>query len=150
MTLTTSLSLHLSDVVYSYPDTCVVPFYKGYEKHSKFNPQDARLSPTEMPFSEAYKRGYDYFNGCQYIGLATKELKVGFSCTDTPWNCGQYGTFHPVERERRGRGMMELSPQRNKPTSLKNGTYSFPHSLRSTIGVEVVRAGFCTALYREG
>ena len=119
---------HLSDVVYSYPDTCVVPFYKGYEKHSKFNPQDGYMSPTEMPFSEAYKRGYDYFNGYGYIGLANKELKWDSSCTlDTPWNCGQYGTFHPsneTDYVAKCDGAISAAEQADL---FENGTYSFPH-----------------------
>ena len=64
----------LSDVaVPSHPSNCVVPFYAGYEKHEKFNPEDRYTSPLEMPFSEALKRGYDWFNGYGFIGLGNKQ-----------------------------------------------------------------------------
>ena len=77
---------HLSDVVYSYPDTCVVPFYKGYEKHSKFNPQDGYMSPTRDALLRRTSGDSETLNGYGYIGFSNKELKWDSSCTlDTPW-----------------------------------------------------------------
>ena len=87
---------NLSDVVYTYPSTCIVPFYAGYEKTEKFNPEDGYTSPLEMPLSEAYKRGYDFFNGYGFIGLGNKEPEFDDTCNvNQPWNCGKYVTFHP-------------------------------------------------------
>ena len=71
---------NLSDVVYTYPSTCIVPFYAGYEKTEKFNPEDGYTSPLEMPLSEAYKRGYDFFNGYGFIGLGNKEPEFDDTC----------------------------------------------------------------------
>ena len=118
----------LSDVVYTYPSTCIVPFYAGYEKTEKFNPEDGYTSPLEMPLSEAYKRGYDFFNGYGFIGLGNKEPEFDETCNvNQPWNCGKYITFHPSSETDYVAQCNGAISEEEQADLFANGTYAFPH-----------------------
>ena len=119
---------NLSDVVYTYPSTCIVPFYAGYEKTEKFNPEDGYTSPLEMPLSEAYKRGYDFFNGYGFIGLGNKEPEFDDTCNvNQPWNCGKYVTFHPSSETDYVAQCNGTISEEEQADLFANGTYAFPH-----------------------
>ena len=118
----------LSDVVYTYPSNCVVPFYAGYEKHEKFNPEDGYTSPLEMPFSEALKRGYDWFNGYGFIGLGNKQPEFDDTCNvEQPWNCGKYVTFHPSNETDYVKQCNGTISEEEQADLFANGTYAYPH-----------------------
>ena len=119
---------NLSDVVYTYPSTCIVPFYAGYEKTEKFNPEDGYTSPLEMPLSEAYKRGYDFFNGYGFIGLGNKEPEFDDTCNvNQPWNCGKYVTFHPSSETDYVAQCNGTISEEEQADLFANGTYACPH-----------------------
>ena len=119
---------NLSDVVYTYPSTCIVPFYAGYEKTEKFNPEDGYTSPLEMPLSEAYKRGYDFFNGYGFIGLGNKEPEFDDTCNvNQPWNCGKYVTFHPSSETDYVAQCNGTISEEEQADLFAKGTYAFPH-----------------------
>lgn len=119
---------NLSDVVYTYPSTCIVPFYAGYEKTEKFNPEDGYTSPLEMPLSEAYKRGYDFFNGYGFIGIGNKEPEFDDTCNvNQPWNCGKYVTFHPSSETDYVAQCNGTISEEEQADLFANGTYAFPH-----------------------
>lgn len=119
---------NLSDVVYTYPSKCIVPFYAGYEKTEKFNPEDGYTSPLEMPLSEAYKRGYDFFNGYGFIGLGNKEPEFDDTCNvNQPWNCGKYVTFHPSSETDYVAQCNGTISEEEQADLFANGTYAFPH-----------------------
>ena len=118
----------LSDVVYTYPSNCVVPFYAGYEKHEKFNPEDGYTSPLEMPFSEALKRGYDWFNGYGFIGLGNEKPEFDDTCNvEQPWNCGKYVTFHPSNETDYVKQCNGTISEEEQADLFANGTYAYPH-----------------------